>query len=299
MKKKSVAAGALSLVLFSVAGLSSCGLAGGPVIESCGVATTSVAVCEILDALDYDDVVGIPETDSGIPERYGGVTEIGTPMSPDMEILKSVSPELVISPVSLQASLEASYQDAGLNYMFMNLSSVSGMYGDISSLGETLGKEEEAAALVEEYESYMASYEAPESGDGPSVLILMCFPGSYYFTIMTDESYVGDLASLAGWGNAYAGESSDGTGVLAVNPEDVITRNDDIDKVLIFAHYNEESAFASFQEGIEKSSTISTIWGALDACQNGEVYYLSEDDYFGMSANLHWTVALDYLAGIA
>ena len=91
------------------------------------VVSTSVAICEILDRFGYDDVVGVPETSGTLPERYRGVKTVGAPMDPDLEIVKSLAPDLVLSPQTLASSLAESYRAAGITSAFLDLSSVEGI----------------------------------------------------------------------------------------------------------------------------------------------------------------------------
>ena len=60
------------------------------------VVATSVAVTEILDALGVK-VSGVPSTSYELPESTEGAVEIGNPMSPDLEIIKSLNPTVVVS----------------------------------------------------------------------------------------------------------------------------------------------------------------------------------------------------------
>lgn len=99
------------------------------------IVATSVAICEILDKFGFDNVVGVPETSGELPERYREVTTVGSPMNPDMEIIKSLNPSLVLSPQTLESSLAESYRTAGITSAFLDLSSVEGMYRGIASLG--------------------------------------------------------------------------------------------------------------------------------------------------------------------
>lgn len=258
--------------------------------ESMAIATTSVAICEILDALDYDNVIGVPETESELPERYSGATTIGASMTPDYEILKSLAPDLVLSPQTLESTLAEDYSAAGINSAFLDLSSIEGMYRAITSLGELIGRETEAQALVDEYNAYMENY-ASDSGETVSIMLLMTFPDGFYL-VSTENSYVGNLIKLAGGTNVYdSNTDGDENGFVSINPEDMIQRNPD--KILVYAHYSEESAFAYMQEEFETNDT----WQYYDAVVNGEIYYLPSE-YFGMSATLDWTDALDYLKPI-
>lgn len=77
------------------------------------IAATSVAVTEILEALDVpaDQVIGIPTTESyTVPKKYKKATELGTAMSPDMEVLSTLKPSLVLSPNSLEGDLASKYE---------------------------------------------------------------------------------------------------------------------------------------------------------------------------------------------
>jgi iron complex transport system substrate-binding protein len=255
------------------------------------IASTSVAICEILDDLDYDNVVGVPETTSDkMPERYKDVETIGAPMTPDYEIIKDISPDLVLSPKTLESSLSADYATAGINSAFLDLSSVEGMYDAITSLGDLLGRKEQAKKLVDDYNDYMDSYSVSNE-DAKSILLLMSFPDGFYL-VATENSYVGNLVKLAGGKNVYGTDTNgDENGFVTINPEDMVQKDPDL--ILVFAHYNEDSAFEYMKEEFKTNSA----WQYYDAVKNEDIYYLPSE-YFGMSATLEWTDALDYLKPI-
>lgn len=284
----------LILVLVIAAGFNGCASMGvreeSSSASNLSIASTSVAICEILNDLDYDNVVGIPETTSDkMPERYANVETIGSPMTPDYEIIKEISPDLVLSPKSLESSLSGDYAAAGISSAFLDLSSVQGMYDAITSLGELLGRESQAEKLVNDYEKYMSDYKVNE--EEKSILILMAFPDGFYL-VATENSYVGNLVELAGGKNVYGKDTKgDENGFVTINPEDMVQK--DPDKILVFAHYNEESAF----EYMKQEFKTNSAWEYYDAVKNDEIYYLPSK-YFGMSATLAWTDALDYLKPI-
>jgi iron complex transport system substrate-binding protein len=248
--------------------------------------STSVAICRILDELGYDNVIGVPESSQELPERYKNVMTVGAPMTPDYEKIKSLSPDMVLTPKSLEGTLGQDFDNAGLNSAFLDLSSVEGMYKAISSLGRLLKCEDRAAAMVADYENYMSSYKA-QSGDAPSVLLLMAFPDGFYL-VATEKSYVGGLVKLAGGVNVYENYKGDENGFVNINPEDVSTKKPDI--VMVFAHYAEADAFAY----MKKEFQTGAAWQRNDAIKNGRVSYLPSE-YFGMSATLSWKDGLDYL----
>ncbi len=137
---------------------------------------TSPAAADICDRLELE-LVGVCDTTvSTIPERYSNVEKVGMPMSPDLEILKSLTPDYVLSPNSLQNDLQPKYASAGLSSIFLNLKSVEGMYASIEDLGEKFGRQEQAADLIEEYEKFMEEYrsasEGRESPRGPCQVVV-------------------------------------------------------------------------------------------------------------------------------
>lgn len=289
MKRKIVSLWTVGIMLLTIISFGGCAL-WGEAGDPQGIATTSVAICEILEALGCDEVVGVPSTSGELPARYADVRTIGAPMQPQMEILKQINPEVVLVPTTLEASLASEFSAAGINVKYINLSDIEGMYGDIAELGTLLGKEAQAQVLCKEYADYMDAY--PKTETEITVMTVMAFPS--LFTIATEDSYVGDLVKLAGGKNVYgAGYVSDGTGVITnYSLEDMAQKDPDI--ILVFAHFSEEYAFAY----IEELTETNAVWKNFRAVQNGDVYYLSAEDGFGVSANLGWTQALETLKPI-
>lgn len=289
MKRKIVSLWTVGIMLLTIISFGGCAL-WGEAGDPQGIATTSVAICEILDALGCDEVVGVPSTSGELPARYADVRTIGAPMQPQMEILKQINPEVVLVPTTLEASLASEFSAAGIAVKYINLSDIEGMYGDIADLGALLGKEAQAQVLCKEYADYMDAY--PKTETEITVMTVMAFPS--LFTIATEDSYVGDLVKLAGGKNVYgAGYVTDGTGVITnYSLEDMAQKDPDI--ILVFAHFSEEYAFAY----IEELTETNAVWKNFRAVQNGDVYYLSTEDGFGVSANLGWTQALETLKPI-
>lgn len=254
------------------------------------IVSTSVAICEILDEFGFENVIGVPETSGTLPERYREVATVGAPMNPDMEIIKSLNPTLVLSPQTLEASLAESYRAAGITSAFLDLSSVEEMYAAITSLGTYLGYEEAAKKLNDEYAAYMQNYQSGVTEE-QDILLLMAFPDGFYL-VATENSYVGNLVKLAGGKNVYGADyQGDENGFVNINPEDIVQK--EVDRILVFAHYAEEDAFRYMESEFE--SNVS--WQYFDAVKEHRITYLPSE-YFGMSATLSWTESLEYLAPI-
>lgn len=244
------------------------------------VIATSAAICDIADRLGLS-LAGVPETTvSAIASRYSGVTTVGSPMSPDMEIIKSLNPTDVISPDTLKNDLQIQYENIGVNYTFVNLRSVKGLYDSVKLIGDKYGKSAEADEIVKEYNDFMANYNSKHSGQKPKVLVLMGLPGSYL--VATQNSYAGSLVELAGGENIFHDNSKD---FITISPEEMLARDPDV--IIRTAHGLPKEALAMF----EKEFSSNDIWKHFRAVQNNKVY---DVDYmlFGMSATFDYPQAL-------
>ena len=248
------------------------------------VVATSVAVTEILDKLGVE-VSGVPTTSYELPKSTKDATEVGSPMNPDLEIIKSLNPTCVVSVDTLGSDFEKQFTENNIPSMFVNLSTVDGLKETIVNLGEKFDKSEKAAEIIAELENKENELNLSKKENKKDVLILFGAPGSVM--VSTDNSYVGNLVKIAGGNNIFESESSS---FIQVNMEEIIKRNPD--KILIMTHAVPEEAKKTVEEEFAKAT-----WQQLDAIKNNKVYYL-ENGYFGMSANLKVIEALDKLGAI-
>lgn len=286
IKKKIIALLSVTMLTFMV-GCSSSESNESNVTNSNGeevVVATSVAVTEILDKLGVE-VSGVPTTSYELPESTKDATEVGSPMNPDLEIIKSLNPTCVVSVDTLGSDFEKQFTENNIPSMFVNLSTVNGLKETIANLGEKFDKSEKAVEIIAELENKENELNLSKKENKEDILILFGAPGSVM--VSTDNSYVGNLVKIAGGNNIFESESSS---FIQVNMEEIIKRNPD--KILIMTHAVPEEAKKTVEEEFAKAT-----WQQLDAIKNNKVYYL-ENGYFGMSANLKVIEALDKLGAI-
>lgn len=286
IKKKVIALLSVTMLTFMV-GCSSSESNESNVTNSNGeevVVATSVAVTEILDKLGVE-VSGVPTTSYELPESTKDATKVGSPMNPDLEIIKSLNPTCVVSVDTLGSDFEKQFTENNIPSMFVNLSTVDGLKETIVNLGEKFDKSEKAAEIIAELENKENELNLSKRENKEDILILFGAPGSVM--VSTDNSYVGNLVKIAGGNNIFESESSS---FIQVNMEEIIKRNPD--KILIMTHAVPEEAKKTVEEEFAKAT-----WQQLDAIKNNKVYYL-ENGYFGMSANLKVIEALDKLGAI-
>ncbi|MBD8500325.1 heme ABC transporter substrate-binding protein IsdE [Paenibacillus arenosi] len=252
-------------------------------VEEHRIVSTTVAITQIMDQLEID-LVGIPKSVKTLPSRYDGLTKVGNPMSPDMELVKSLKPTEVLSVTTLQYDLEPVFKNANMKATFLDLTNLESMQAEITKLGEKYGKQEKAAEIVRKYDTKIEQIrQATEGKETPTVLILLGVPGSYL--VATEHSYIGDLVRLLGGKNIVQGEKVE---FLASNTEHLQQANPDV--ILRAAHGMPEEVVKMFDEEFKKND----IWHHFKAVQTGRVYDL-EERLFGTTGNLAVEEALDAL----
>lgn len=250
------------------------------------VVATSVAVTEILDALGVK-VSGVPKTSYELPESTEGATEVGAPMNPDLEIIKSLNPTVVVSVDTLGVDYIELFTQNNIPSEFVSLESLEGLKEAVTTLGERFNKTEEATSLLSEIENKEKEVSDKAKGlEGKEILILFAAPGSTM--IATSKSYIGNLLELVGGKNII---EDDSTSFVTYNKEDLTMLNPD--KILVMVHALPDETKAA----LEKEMATDSAWQRINAVKEGKVVYL-DNTYFGMSANLKVIEGLDMLSDI-
>ena len=194
------------------------------------VVGTSVAVVQILDKLGVK-VAGVPTSSYDLPESTKDATKVGNPMSPDMEIIKSLSPDLVISTDTLGDDYEELFKSNNIPSIFVNLDSVDGLRETIKTLAEKFNKIENGEKILAELDEKEKSLKEVASEKGESnVMVAFAAPGGVSM-LATGESYVGNLVEMVGAKNII----SDTTGpFVTYNKETLSQMSPDI--VLVMTH---------------------------------------------------------------
>lgn len=244
------------------------------------------AIVEMMDVLEID-LVGVPSSYKDLPKRYEGVTEVGNPMWPDMEMVMSLKPTNVLTVTTLKEDLEEDLTKIGAPATFLDLKSVSSMLEELENIGQQYDRGDQAATYVSEYKEKLAKAEEKIGGrEKPSVLILMGIPGSYI--IGTEHSYIGDLVERAGGTNALTDREEE---YISANTEYLQQLQPDI--ILRAAHGAPKEVIKMF----DKEFAENDIWKHFKAVQDDRVYDL-EETRFGTTANLAALEALEELIEI-
>ncbi|MGG7059557.1 heme ABC transporter substrate-binding protein IsdE [Clostridium tertium] len=250
------------------------------------VVATSVAVVEILDALGVK-ISGVPTTSYELPSSTEGAVEVGNPMNPDLEIIKSLNPSIVVSVDTLGSDYMELFTQNNIPSEFVSLESLDGLKNAIETLGERFNAVEKADDLLNQIEQKEEEVKTKaESLEKKDVLVLFAAPGATM--IATSKSYVGSLVELVGGRNIVEDNS---TSFITYNKEDLAML--DPEMILVMVHALPEQTKAA----LEAEMATDTAWQSINAVKEGKVIYL-DNNYFGMSANLKVIEGLDLLSDI-
>ena len=250
------------------------------------VVATSVAVTQILDKLGVK-LKGVPTTSYKLPESTKDAVKVGNPMNPDLEIIKSLKPSVVVSVDTLGEDYKNIFKDNNIPSEFVTLTSLDGLKNSITKLSDKFSKKAEGEKILKDLEN--KEKEMKKLSDGKSkkkVMIVFSAPGS--MMVASPKSYVGDLVKISGGENVV---KEDKLPFYTYNNEEITKLKPDL--VLVMTHGNPEEAKNLAKEKFKNDPT----WKNIKAIKNGKVTYL-DSEYFGMSANLNVMEALNTLGKI-
>lgn len=258
-------------------------------VEEVKVVSATVSATNVLAKLDAE-VVGVPTTTQTLPAQYADLPEVGQAMSPDLEIVASLEPDLFIMDSNFQASVEESLSQYGLNTFFFETGGYSDFVNSIKQLGVEINREDEAKKLVNEIEASVTKALEKKGDQSPTVAVI--FGAGENFMLATDTSYLGDLVKTLGATNITSKLDGDmSSGYVQFSLEQILAQNPDY--VLRFAHGNIEQTKKMFDEAFDANDAYQE----LDAVKSGKVYDL-DPSVFNVSANLEITTAIETLGEI-
>ncbi|MCY9545737.1 ABC transporter substrate-binding protein [Lysinibacillus xylanilyticus] len=251
------------------------------------IVTTSVPLTEMLHLLDITPV-GVPTSTNPIPADFDAITRVGSPMSPDLEIISSLQTDLVIGASSLQSSLDQALKGMNLPTAYLPTDSYDDLKLSFKVLSTYFGKEEEMNNVLQNIVTKEKELETKAQGKKlPSVMLVIGTSDS--FMVMNEKSYLGSLVERLGANNIAKSVLKAESTYSAMNLEDIVVADPDI--VFVLASGDHGANEDKFKQEIEKNSA----WKQLSAYKNDKIYML---DYstFGVTSISNVETALTTIA---
>ncbi len=207
---------------------------------------------EVVFALGLDEkVVGVSEY-CDYPYDFkewfaaGNMTSIGDFSSPNMEVITSLEPDLILSTAGVQAEFVGTLRNLGYKVLVLNPTSINGVLQNIELVGNATGKVAEAKTLIDNISSRISAVvdKVANQPDKPTVYYEVWYDASSLWSAGA-AAWQNEIIKTAGGINIFEDQELD---YLQSSSEAVISRNPDI--VLLP------------QEGMGLGGPF---WGSLDA----------------------------------
>lgn len=250
------------------------------------VVSATVSATQVLDKLDAN-VLGVPTTKMDLPEKLKDLPKVGQAMSPDLEIVASLEPDVFVMDNMFKEKVEESMKKYDLNTFFFDTSTYTNFVNSIKKLGAEINQTEEATKLVNELKEVEKEAVKNKKGEAPTVAII--FGGGENFMLATETSYLGDLAKTVGAKNITSNlDTNVKSPYIQFSLEQILDQNPDY--ILRFAHGEIEQTKKAFDTAFDKNPAYKE----LDAVKNNKVIDL-DPSIFNVSANLQVKEAIKTL----
>lgn len=158
------------------------------------------------------------------PEEAKNKTIIGGMLDPNIEIITSLKPDLII--MTIEGNSQASYQaliNSGFKIFVTNPRDLNGIKKMLSDFGKICGKENNSEILIKRLDSAEKSFLEATSKIKPKPKALILVSINPLITV-NKTTYINQIANLSGYVNIYSDEPMP---YPTINFEDVIVKNPD------------------------------------------------------------------------
>ncbi len=188
-------------------------------------------------------------------------------MAPDIEIILSLKPDLVIASGMTKAEGAdplAQLTDAGILVTYIpTANTLEDIATDVTFLGDLTGTEERATEIVTEYNATLDNIkeQVAKYPDGGKTVYFEISPAPYIYTF-GQGVFLNEIIELLGCENVFADQES----WIPATDEEVLARNPEI----IFTNLSDDPNAVNDIKSRE-------AWKSLDAVKNDQVYVIDRN----------------------
>lgn len=223
--------------------------------------------CEILYAIGAGDtLVGRGEY-CDYPAEVLDVPSVQSGYETNIEQILALEPQVLLMSTMAQTEEQvAQLEAAGVHVVVSDAQDIEGVYTAIQMIGALMGKDDEAAAIVDGMKTSFAEIEENSTGDGTETIYFEVSPLEYGLWTAGANTFMDEVAGMLGLTNCFA----DVEGWAAISEEQVLERNPDY--ILTISMY--------FGEGPTPEEEIMgrAGWENVTAVQNGAILNLQNDE---------------------
>lgn len=216
--------------------------------------------CEILCALGCEETLVGRGTYCDYPESILEVPVVESGMETNIEQIIALAPQVVLmSDMAQSVEQVEALENAGIQVVVSNAADIAGTYTAIRMIGQLMGKDAEAEALIADMQAAFDEIAEKSEASGKTVYFEVS-PLEWGLWTAGTNTFMDELAAICGLQNAFA----DVDGWAAISEEQVLERDPDYIVTITM----------DFGEGPTPVEEIKgrTGWDGLKAVTNDAVY---------------------------
>lgn len=223
--------------------------------------------CEILYAIGAGDALVGRGTYCDYPAEVLDVTEVASGADTNIEQIIALEPDvLLMSDMAQTEEQVAQLEAAGIRVVISEATDIEGVYTAIEMIGALMGKEDNAAAVVENMKTTFQSVQEAATGDGSKTVYFEVSPLQWGLYTAGKNTFMDEIATMLGLTNCFA----DVDGWSAISEEQVLERSPDY-IVTITMYYGEGPT-------PEEEIMSRTGWENVTAVQNKAILNLQNNE---------------------
>ena len=223
--------------------------------------------CEILYAIGAGDTLVGRGTYCDYPAEVLDVPVVESGDNTNLEQILALEPQVLLMSTMAQTEEQiAALEEAGVKVVVSDADDIEGTYEAISLIGALMGKDAEAAAVIDSMKATFTELQEKATGDGTETVYFEVSPLEYGLWAAGSNTFMNEIAEMLGLTNIFA--DVDGWG--SVSEEQILER--DPDYIVTITMY--------FGEGPTPEEEIlgRTGWENVTAVQNGAILNLQNNE---------------------
>jgi iron complex transport system substrate-binding protein len=231
---------------------------------------------EILFALGLDDKVVAVTKFCDYPYNFtawieaGNMTSVGDFKNPNMEVIASLDPDLILATAGVQGETVDTMRDLGYNVLVLDPANISGVFKDIELVGRATGKNAEASSLVTNLSNRINAVvnKVANAASKPKVYYEVWYDPTSLWSAGA-KAWQNELIEKAGGVNIFADQQID---YFQSSAEAVIDRNPDVIVLPAGGMGTGPAFWGSFDEVKARPA-----WNMISAVQNNRLCEIDQN----------------------
>lgn len=223
--------------------------------------------CEILYAIGAGDTLVGRGKYCDYPAEVLDIPAVESGANTNLEQIIALEPDvLLMSTMSQTEEQIAALEEAGIKVVVSDAQDIEGVYTAIELIGALMGKDAEAASIIENMKTTFSEIQATATGDGSETIYFEVSPLEYGLWAAGSHTFMDEIAQMLGLTNAFA----DVEGWGEISEEQVLERNPDY--IVTISMY--------FGEGPTPVEEIlgRKGWENVTAVKNGAILNLANNE---------------------